>query len=323
MRSMFPAAIPGEPKGVLAMAIALAALSVPTASSAQGADKNIFEKPVESKSDPRVGKAIRTDEPYMVQGESYKFRDGDEVRFSMRRVNQKDLDLNIELGPVAASPALPDWHSAIWIVENQGQYARLRNKWTGCYLHMQYGRIECGEVVDDWWSAQWHFIVNDASSIWIGNRWKSCFLNVADGKLRCTKPRTSDDFIHWHWNDRVAVSAEQAIANINAEPCPVAVRSTDGDFPDTLCLKIRDYPSLPEDWNDDIEIVENFFRNISVQLFEHANFQGRSVTLRCFRTELIDEPENEVSSIRFHYSETDNRECTPVGARAKVRYWDF
>jgi hypothetical protein len=67
---------------------------------------------------------------------------------------------------------------------------------------------------------------------------------------------------------------------------------------DSPCLEsgyTLDY--VGDDMNDDIETVLVFGEYTEVTLYEGANFEGRSVTLACGQYELIDDPENEVSSI--------------------------
>lgn len=78
------------------------------------------------------------------------------VRF--RNHWQRDQYLNIEQG-LASSPAPEHWWSAMWEVipvPNTPGFAYIRNRWVpDVYLHIENGRIECGYVNAEWWSAMW------------------------------------------------------------------------------------------------------------------------------------------------------------------------
>jgi hypothetical protein len=74
-----------------------------------------------------------------------------------------------------------------------------------------------------------------------------------------------------------------------------------------------------DDANDDIETVLVRGAYTEATLYEHSNFQGRSVTLTCGRYELIDDPENEVSSIRTRV--LDAPQSCNMAIKQEVTHW--
>jgi hypothetical protein len=113
--------------------------------------------------------------------------------------------------------------------------------------------------------------------------------------------------------------------------CAVELLTTDGPFPDRICLPAEgEKRQFGGSWNDDIEVIVIKSPNIRVIGYEHANFTGNKVTLNCGDTELIGDPENEISSMKIFYSETPfTNQCVgnrngPLGTiRNPVRRWDF
>jgi hypothetical protein len=84
--------------------------------------------------------------------------------------------------------------------------------------------------------------------------------------------------------------------------CPVELYSTDGPNPDKRCLTMDlQLAYVGDDWNDDIERVIVKTPYAMLVGYEHANFQGRRVTIMCGDWELIGDPENEISSLRVEY----------------------
>jgi hypothetical protein len=89
------------------------------------------------------------------------------------------------------------------------------------------------------------------------------------------------------------------------------------DFP---CLQSGDsYKYVGDDLNDDIETVLVQGQYTEVTLYEDRDYRGRSVTLNCGRYELIDDPENEVSSIRTRVLDEPQR-CN-MAIKQEVTNW--
>jgi hypothetical protein len=127
-----------------------------------------------------------------------------------------------------------------------------------------------------------------------------------------------------------AAAAAQADAALKAGR--VCYSEDDGSFSsivtEGLGEGVKDYPCLESgkaykyvggDLNDDIETVLVQGKHTEVTLYEHDNFQGRSVTLTCGRYELIDDPENEVSSISSRVLDEPQR-CN-MAIKQEVTNW--
>jgi hypothetical protein len=99
-----------------------------------------------------------------------------------------DAYLNIQQRFVAATDVEDGWHSGQWSVEDvAGGYVRLRNRWTGCYLHIERGKVECTtDVKAGWQSAQWSTSTAQGNAFFLRNRWKGCFLNIEKGPVVCS-----------------------------------------------------------------------------------------------------------------------------------------
>jgi hypothetical protein len=82
--------------------------------------------------------------------------------------------------------------------------------------------------------------------------------------------------------------------------------------------------SLGDVWNDDFEIVGVGTGRSSravVTLYEHVNYQGRSLRLTCGNYELIGDVENEVSSLKIEMLSAPVA-CPARGVRSERHYWD-
>ena len=89
----------------------------------------------------------------------------------------------------AAVKAQPEqnWSSQDWIaekVEGETNIYRIRNVWTGKYLHAQsneeYAKAVCYELHSDWWSQQWVVEQIGFRKAKLKNRWTNRYLTVAD-----------------------------------------------------------------------------------------------------------------------------------------------
>lgn len=100
--------------------------------------------------------------------------------------------------------------------------------------------------------------------------------------------------------EEAATKRRNAIAGLG--PCPVELLSTDGPYPNRLCLTLgQDRAGLSGSWNDDIERIKINSPYLKVVGYEHADYQGNRIELMCGDWELIGDPENEISSIRVEY----------------------
>jgi hypothetical protein len=75
-----------------------------------------------------------------------------------------------------------------------------------------------------------------------------------------------------------------------------------------------------DDMNDDIEMVYITSPWLEVTLYEHRDFQGGAVTLRCGTYELIDDPEDEVSSFKIRVLSKPEARCDQ--SERDVKRWD-
>ena len=50
------------------------------------------------------------------------------------------------------------WHSAMWILEPTAyNYFRIKNRWTGKYIHIEGGYVRGEDIYQEWWGAMWSF----------------------------------------------------------------------------------------------------------------------------------------------------------------------
>jgi hypothetical protein len=269
------------------------------------------------------------------------------VEYRLESAAARKSYANIENGPLVASPIGDGAWSSIWYVTKvDGIYEEIRNRWTGCYLHVEFGKLECSERKPGWHSAQWRIDTLQAAQF-ISNRWTSCKIGNEGGKLNCSKSLSENQ--KWFMQPVNAVSVIRKrpkpgqTAAAPPPPAPAApppedisiyawFGSTDGNYPDTFAIshkskyyEMRDlsqkrYTGGEDDiMNDDIETVI-VGKNTRVVLYEDANFQGRSLTLTCGEYELIGDPENEVSSIKIFYDPNPNVSCS--GLSVEIRNWN-
>ena len=72
--------------------------------------------------------------------------------------------LNMEKG-LKCSDINTSWHSAQWFFEPaDSNFYRIKNRWKkDCYLHIERGKLECGKIKKEWWSAMWIIKFNSES----------------------------------------------------------------------------------------------------------------------------------------------------------------
>ncbi|MCI4663826.1 MAG: RICIN domain-containing protein [Neomegalonema sp.] len=132
------------------------------------------------------------------------------------------LQLNIEKGPLAASPTKPNWWSADWILERvDGTYFRIKNRWKGSYIHNQSKRLEIGGIKKGWSSAMWRFEPAGAGRVRIKNRWTGQYLHIERGRLELGSIKQA-----WHsamWRPSgVSIAALTGGAKATAKPKKVS-----------------------------------------------------------------------------------------------------
>jgi hypothetical protein len=126
--------------------------------------------------------------------------------------------------------------------------------------------------------------------------------------------------------DQAAAKAEEdarirrnAIASLG--PCPVELLSTDGPYPNRLCLTLgQDRTTFGGSWNDDIERIKINSPYLKAVGYEHFNYQGNSIDLTCGDWELIGDPENEISSIRVEYVSLGGEVHCPTTTQERHRW---
>lgn len=88
---------------------------------------------------------------------------------------------------VLTSNAPSGWWSSHWTFEEIGDYYRIKNRWTGEYLHMQSHELESGPIIEGWWSAQWTLqtgTLGGQTVYRIRNRWlPDEYLHIENGDL--------------------------------------------------------------------------------------------------------------------------------------------
>jgi hypothetical protein len=239
--------------------------------------------------------------------------------------------INNETGALIVTQIKPEAWSSRWHIEpvGEGDYIRIKSKWTGCYLNVENGPIVCGAKDAGWWSAQWHVSGADKGGYQITNRWTNCRLRRADVMLACTPDASVNSQELWlpiDWthlqaklkeeSDRIngAFKAQREQQEALAEwqwsqtprgkkvvqECCATFLSTDGPYPDKFGVGFPglEISNLNDDFDEDIEVIEILLSEVTVIAFEHPNFQGRRIELGCGVWELIGDPENEISSIK-------------------------
>lgn len=103
---------------------------------------------------------------------------------------------------VSASNAPNGWWSSHWSFEKSGNYYRIKNRWTGEYLHMQSHALESGPISDGWWSAQWTLqegSISGQTIYRIRNRWlPDSYLNIENGSLEAGTIEQGWHSAWWH-----------------------------------------------------------------------------------------------------------------------------
>lgn len=86
--------------------------------------------------------------------------------YRIKSAKAKNEYLHMEYGRVESGPILTGWWSSQWILEaydnnpppatwDLGKIYRIKNRWTGQYLHVEYGTLQAGNVPTSWWSTRW------------------------------------------------------------------------------------------------------------------------------------------------------------------------
>jgi hypothetical protein len=243
--------------------------------------------------------------------------------------------LNVETGALMVTKMGEGAWSSHWYFQaGDPGFMEIKNRWTGCYLHVQNGELECGERQKGWWSSQWKIDSYDDLTA-ITNRWTGCKIFAQGNRPGCDK---GDAGKRMQWNllnmperakpaaskDPSAQSRANRIQNVQNQRT-VWLQSSDGDFADQYIFTgLGEIPLFSEDWNDDIEALRVTTEEVTVTLYEHANFQGRKIVLTCGSYELIGDPENEISSMKVEFRETEVTKphgCTHDQKRRPITSW--
>jgi hypothetical protein len=125
-----------------------------------------------------------------------------------------DQQINVETGALASSPAQPGWFSADWIFEPvaDGNYVRIKNRFTGAYIHQQNGRLEAGAMQRDWQSAMWQTEPADDGFYRLKNRKTGDYLNIENGTLEVGKALPGWQSAMWKLTGYVATFSTKAEA---------------------------------------------------------------------------------------------------------------
>ncbi len=280
--------------------------------------------------------------------EVYEADPKDEIKFETKRWARNFI--NIENGPIAVTTIKDEAWSSRWYLEPVGfeDFVRIQNRWTGCYLNVEEGPMNCGtkdsgNEAGGRWSAQWRIIHQGGGDYMVVNRWTECHLSTGYLKnTRCSKEnKTAGEDTEYIWrltnltNLNPAPTAPPVRSRANKIAalggCAVKLLTTDGGYPDTICASAEgSNTSLGGSWNDDIEVVYIADSHVRFIGYENANFTGNKVTLDCGDNELIGDPENEITSYKIIFSETPfTNVCKGVGTgkglfspRHAVRRWD-
>jgi hypothetical protein len=260
-------------------------------------------------------------------------RPTDEIKFESQSVS--NAFIHIENGPLVVSPIKEDAWSSRWYVEpaGEGDFVRIKNKWTGCYLNVEKGPLVCDkdQKQGGWWSAQWRLVPDVDVKYSIINRWTECKLTNSGSGLRCMKNanKTADNL----WRP---INLTPQTAFVRKRPKPAApppapanesppqidqggealFLTTDGAHPDRMTLQQGQWRSkLSDTFDEDIEVIYITGQYTEVIGYEGQNFTGRRVTLRCGLYELIGDPENEIRSIKVIKAVRPSAECLGDGIR--------
>jgi len=85
--------------------------------------------------------------------------------------------INVEYGDVQGEADYKNswgWHSAMWVFEpEEGGTFRIKNRWKGTYLHIEYGSLEASDIPAGSWSSSWRLEeVPGTDYVRIQNKWK-------------------------------------------------------------------------------------------------------------------------------------------------------
>lgn len=80
---------------------------------------------------------------------------------------------------------------------NAQDIIRMKNEWTGGYLNMETGTLQCTPITSDLLSAQWILMKIDDSRFQVKNASTGTFLNIEHGDLQCST--IEDDWISARW----------------------------------------------------------------------------------------------------------------------------
>jgi hypothetical protein len=254
--------------------------------------------------------------PAMAELTGNKIVPTDEIKFE--NAAQRGSFINIENGPLVVTPIHDEAWSSRWYLEPADDgFVRIRNRWKDCYLHLEYGQLECGNMESHWWSAQWVVQLYETSlgglpsrHTTIKNRWTDCLLTNDNNNLTCVNDKRGKQQVwkkvNLSYDARIAAWKARKSTDVHA-----VFLSTDGGSADASREnegEHRDFTQMNfyngSEMNDDIEVVK-VAPYTRVELFEHIDFTGRRITLTCGEWELIGDPENEASSAKIVYDDRD------------------
>jgi hypothetical protein len=234
-----------------------------------------------------------------------------------------------------ATPIKEGSWSALWYVEpaGEGDFVRIKNKWTGCFLNVETGTPSCdkNEKAGGWWSAQWRLVPDVDVKYSIINRWTECKLTKTETGIGCAKSdkKTAENL----W--RPMNMTPQTTFSVRKRPKPVATPqaeasvppapqidqggdalflTTDGAWPDRMYIpQGQSRSKLSDTFDQDIEVIYITGQYTKVIGYEGQNFTGRTVTLHCGLYELIGDPENEIRSIKVENVQRPAPNCLGDG----------
>lgn len=92
---------------------------------------------------------------------------------------------------------------------------------------------------------------------------------------------------------------------------------------DTLRVEARtSQASLPNIMANDVDFIDVVGSQTEVTLYEQPNFRGHSLTLRCGNYELLQQPRNDIESVRVRYVAAVARACQGTPERpVQYRTW--
>ncbi len=81
--------------------------------------------------------------------------------------------------------------------------------------------------------------------------------------------------------------------------------------------------TLPNIMANDVDFITVIGAYIIVTVYQHPNFRGHGLTLRCGNYELVEQPRNDIESIQVRYIKTPVSECQDSeGQLVEYRTWD-